>query len=115
MLASVQADFESRHRHMNLVWRDHFNEAAELVPGLSNVDDSRKLLIGSYFTMEYAFASAALFNPSITLHPDQKGIGENSLRFIMSLRSTGEGHVSSIVFRTGVIGPQLLERLSSAS
>jgi predicted GH43/DUF377 family glycosyl hydrolase len=55
--------------------------------------------------MEYAVASAALFNPSIVPHPNQEGVPEGGLRFIMSLRATGEGHVSSIVFRTGVIGP----------
>lgn len=104
MLGSVKANFDSRHRHIELVWHEHFNQAAKLVPSLGGVSDSRKLLIGSYFTMEYAFASAALFNPSITMHPDQSGISEESLRFIMSLRATGEGHVSSIVFRTGVIG-----------
>jgi predicted GH43/DUF377 family glycosyl hydrolase len=105
MMDNVEAEFYSRHRRMDLVLQEHFNQAAKLVPGLNDLDDSRKLLIGAYFTMEYAFASAALFNPSITQHPDQTGIGEDCLRFIMSLRSTGEGHVSSIVFRTGVLGP----------
>jgi predicted GH43/DUF377 family glycosyl hydrolase len=104
-LSSVQADFQSRHRHLDLVWHEHFVKAAKLATDLGDLDDARKLLIGSYFTMEYAFASAAIFNPSICRHPDQSGVGEDSLRFIMSLRATGEGHVSSIVFRTGVIGP----------
>ncbi len=60
-------------------------------------------LIGAYFTKEYSIESAALFNPSIVPHPDQSHMKKGSLRFIMSLRATGEGHVSSIVFRSGVL------------
>jgi predicted GH43/DUF377 family glycosyl hydrolase len=60
-------------------------------------------LIGAYFTMEYSVESAALFNPSIVLHPDQSHLDKGNLRFIMSLRAIGEGHVSSIVFRSGVL------------
>jgi len=60
-------------------------------------------LIGAYFTKEYAIESAALFNPSIVLHPDQTHLEKGSLRFVMSLRATGEGHVSSIVFRSGIL------------
>jgi predicted GH43/DUF377 family glycosyl hydrolase len=65
------------------------------------------VLIGSYFLAEYSLEAAALFNPSIVPHPDQTGLGDGSLRFILSLRATGEGHVSSITFRTGVIHPDL--------
>jgi hypothetical protein len=53
--------------------------------------------------MEYSIESAALFNPSIVPHPDQSHLKKGSLRFIMSLRATGEGHISSIVFRSGVL------------
>jgi hypothetical protein len=60
-------------------------------------------LIGAYFTKEYSIESAALFNPSIVAHPDQSHLKKGSLRFIMSLRATGEGHISSIVFRSGVL------------
>jgi predicted GH43/DUF377 family glycosyl hydrolase len=63
----------------------------------------RQLLIGSYFLAEYSLESAALFNPSIVEHPDQTGLPPGSLRFLLSLRATGEGHVSSITFRTGVV------------
>ena len=63
----------------------------------------RKLLIGAYFTSEYSLECAALFNPSLVVHPDQSGLTEDSLRFVMSLRAVGEGHVSSIAFREGVI------------
>src|SRR5205823_4760737 len=61
----------------------------------------RRLLIGSYFTQEYALESAALFNPSMVWHPDQSGLPAGSRRFILSLRATGEGHISSITFRSG--------------
>ncbi|WP_198027647.1 glycoside hydrolase family 130 protein [Seonamhaeicola sp. S2-3] len=63
----------------------------------------KKMLIGAYFTMEYSVESAALFNPSIVKHPNQTGLKNGELRFIMSLRATGEGHISSIVFRSGII------------
>ena len=69
----------------------------------TTADPNRRLLIGSYFTMEYSIESAALFNPSIVPHINQRNLPEGAVRFIMSLRATGEGHVSSIVFRTGVI------------
>jgi predicted GH43/DUF377 family glycosyl hydrolase len=62
-------------------------------------------LIGSYFLTEYSLESAALFNPSIVPHPDQTGLPSEALRFVLSLRATGEGHVSSITFRTGIIHP----------
>ena len=61
------------------------------------------MLIGALFSGEYALESAALFNPSIVPHPDQSGAPDGGLRFIMSLRATGEGHISSIEFRTGSI------------
>ena len=67
------------------------------------MSESRRLLIGSYFTQEYALESAALFNPSMVWHPDQSGLPAGSRRFIVSLRATGEGHISSITFRSGVI------------
>ncbi|MDA3853604.1 MAG: glycoside hydrolase family 130 protein, partial [Bacteroidales bacterium] len=70
---------------------------------VEEVSHTKQMLIGAYFTMEYALESAALFNPSIMPHPDQSGVPEGGLRLIMSLRATGEGHISSIVFRSGII------------
>ena len=64
------------------------------------------MLIGAYFTHEYSPESAALFNPSIVPHPDQSGLPKGALRFILSLRATGEGHISSITFRTGTVSAQ---------
>jgi predicted GH43/DUF377 family glycosyl hydrolase len=65
------------------------------------VSPSQTLLVGSYFTEEYSFEAAALFNPSIVAHPDQSGVAPGAIRFLMSLRAIGEGHISSITFRTG--------------
>ena len=70
-----------------------------------DISEQRRLLIGSYFLAEYSLESAALFNPSIVPHPDQTDLPPGTLRFILSLRATGEGHISSITFRTGIIHP----------
>ena len=108
ILAQVFRDFQSRHKDIRAVFEEHCERAAKLtgrpvsIKG-GGISQARRLLIGAYFTMEYAVQSAALFNPSIVPHIDQSGIPEGSVRFVMSLRATGEGHISSIVFRTGVI------------
>ncbi|MEP3834952.1 MAG: glycosidase, partial [Rhodopirellula bahusiensis] len=106
VLRQVETQFASRRCWFEAELRSHFEQAVAMVPQRRDLDPTKQLLAGAYFTMEYAFASAALFNPSIVSHPDQTGIAEDSLRFVMSLRATGEGHISSIVFRTGVIGPR---------
>ena len=67
------------------------------------LSEKRKLLLGALFSGEYALESAAIFNPSMVAHPDQSGIAQGAVRFLMSLRATGEGHISSIEFRTGLI------------
>ena len=67
------------------------------------ISEQRQLLMGAYFVCEFSLESAALFNPSIVLHTDQSGLPPGALRFILSLRATGEGHISSITFRTGII------------
>src|SRR4029077_677195 len=67
------------------------------------VSQPRQMLIGAYFTQEYSLESAALFNPSMVWHPDQSGLPSGSKRFVLSLRATGEGHISSITFRSGAI------------
>ena len=82
---------------------------------MRRVSEQRRLLIGSYFLAEYSLESAALFNPSIVPHPDQTGLPPGALRFILSLRATGEGHISSITFRTGIIhADQRIEVLTPA-
>ena len=103
LLDQVLADFAPRHRNIELAFRRHFDKIKHHVADVASMSEARRLLLGSYFTMEYSIESAALFNPSIVPHPDQSGLEPGQLRFIMSLRATGEGHVSSIVFRTGVV------------
>jgi predicted GH43/DUF377 family glycosyl hydrolase len=102
-LAGVTTDFGGRHLDMHAVWRRHFKLVKMHVPEEVQLSETRQLYIGALFSGEYALESAALFNPSIVPHPDQSALGEGDLRFIMSLRATGEGHISSIEFRTGVI------------
>ncbi|HUX53567.1 MAG TPA: glycoside hydrolase family 130 protein [Williamwhitmania sp.] len=106
-LSQVMRDYSLRHRNVTAIFERHFNNIAHLFAQVKTNPDSldynRKLLIGAYFTMEYAVDSAALFNPSIVEHPDQSGIRLGETRVIISLRATGEGHISSIVFRTGIL------------
>lgn len=95
--------FSQRHRKIQEIFEEHYAIAASRIGQGEELSEGRRQLIGSYLTMEYSISSAALFNPSIVPHMDQSGLDAGSLRFIMSLRATGEGHVSSIVFRTGVL------------
>src|SRR3546814_15952448 len=71
----------------------------------SAISPIKRRLIGAYFCHEYSYAAAALMNPSIVLHPDQSGLDRDQLRFVMSMRAVGEGHISSIAFREGIAGP----------
>ncbi len=104
-LANVTRDFEERHRDIEAVFDDTAQGVFRRVQIDTVLSNSRRLLLGAYFTMEYSIESAALFNPSIVPHVDQSGLPDGACRFIMSLRATGEGHISSIVFRTGEIDP----------
>ncbi|MBN1308946.1 MAG: glycoside hydrolase family 130 protein [Chitinispirillaceae bacterium] len=101
-LRSVVARFSRRHLRTEEVLLSHYESVKSFFDTDYDVSDARKLLIGAYFTQEYAFEAVALFNPSMVPHPDQTGLPAGSIRFIMSLRATGEGHISSITFRTGV-------------
>ena len=103
LLAQVMVDFSDRHRDISAVFARHLNRVKEYIADDTVISETKKTLIGAYFTMEYSIESAALFNPSIVPHPDQSNLKNRSLRFIMSLRATGEGHLSSIVFRSGVL------------
>jgi len=103
LLEEVMRDFASRHKGMENVLAEHYERVAGYLDDDAEVSPTRQLLIGAYFTMEYSIESAALFNPSIVPHPDQTNLPEGARRFVISLRATGEGHISSIVFRTGVI------------
>ncbi len=102
-LNQVFSLFRERHKDLRTVFIEHFELVAELADYTGDLDENRRLLVGSYFTMEYSLEAAALFNPSIVKHPCQDGLEPNACRFVMSLRATGEGHISSVVFRTGTI------------
>lgn len=103
LLYSIIEDFEYRHNDVRNVFKKHYLQSQDFIPKQAKLSEERKLLIGSFFTREYSIEAAALFNPSIVPHPDQKGLSSGELRFILSLRATGEGHISSIVFRSGII------------
>jgi predicted GH43/DUF377 family glycosyl hydrolase len=101
--ASILRRFEGRHGSFRQMLERQFDALAAHLPDPAAVSAERRLLIGAYFTHEYAVEAAALFNPSIVPAPDQSGLASGSLRFVMSLRAVGEGHLSSIEFRTGVL------------
>jgi predicted GH43/DUF377 family glycosyl hydrolase len=103
LLADVDRWFRAKHPDLIDVLTEHFEQVRDFVPEMSSLSRERQLLIGACFTMEYAIEAVALFNPSIVPALHQEGRAPGSLRFLMSLRATGEGHVSSIVFRVGVI------------
>lgn len=106
-LKQTLRDYSMRHRNISKIFENHFNRVAHLLSHLNKdpdaIDYSKKILIGSYFTMEYSIESAAFFNPSMVEHPDQTEINTGAKRVIISFRATGEGHISSIVFRTGIL------------
>jgi len=102
-LDDVLPRFDGRHRDLAGIFGRHAGELTDrLSPGTA-ISDQRMLLLGAFFTSEYAIEGAALCNPSIVAHPDQTDLAPGSLRFVMSVRGIGEGHRSSIGFRTGVI------------
>jgi len=103
LLEAVIQDFSGRHRNFRETLQKNFDRIAEHAPKSVSLSSEKQLLLGAYFTAEYSVEAAALFNPSIVPHPDQKGVPKGSQRFVMSFRATGEGHVSSIEFRSGLI------------
>lgn len=102
VLAQVIQTFKPRHEDLRPRFIDHFERACTPLGLDGSIVGTQRLLIGAYFTMEYAYASAALFNPSMIRAIDQSGTNGQT-RFIMSLRAVGEGHISSVVFRTGLL------------
>ena len=104
LLEKVMREFRDRHQRTREFFLQRFEQVRKHALTDQPLSESRRLLIGSYFTQEYALESAALFNPSMVWHPDQSGLADGSRRFILSLaRATGEGRISSITFRSGVI------------
>ena len=103
LLERVETEFGRKHRNIRDIFLEHYEAVRGLVPSGTATSEDRQILIGAYFTMEYSVESAALFNPSMVPARNQSDLPEGSTRFAMSLRATGEGHVSSIVFLRGVI------------
>jgi predicted GH43/DUF377 family glycosyl hydrolase len=103
-LGVVLRDFADRHWQIEKVFADRFDEIHPKL-GLEGLALKRetRLLIGAYFCHEYSYAAAALMNPSVVRHPDQSGLQEGSIRILLSLRAVGEGHISTIAFREGII------------
>jgi predicted GH43/DUF377 family glycosyl hydrolase len=104
-LENVLREFGDRHRNIREIFSTHFRKVQDQYgTNLLHFSANKQLLLGAFFTKEYSIQAAALFNPSIVAHPDQQGLNPGEKRFIMSLRATGEGHISSILFRTGTVG-----------
>ena len=100
-LQAVERDFTGRHRDLREEFASHFRAVSHLVD--HEVSPERQLLIGAYLTQEYAIEGAAYFNPSIVPHPDEPDAELGNLRFIMSVRAVGEGHISTVVLRSGLV------------
>jgi hypothetical protein len=102
-LDQVRAAFAERHEHLEEVLQRGFDDVSHRVPTPTDLAPDVQRLIGAYFVHEYSIEAAALTNPSLVAAPDQSGLPPGSVRFIASLRAVGEGHISSIEFRTGVL------------
>jgi predicted GH43/DUF377 family glycosyl hydrolase len=102
-LADVLENFQGRHRNLLDKFETRAAEMEEAFAPHARFTTEQRRLVGAYFLHEYSFEAAALFNPSIVAHPDQTDAPEGGLRFILSLRAVGEGHVSSLTFRSGTV------------
>jgi len=104
-LTGVTASLDENHRDVDTTLLRRFGELADRIQAAASLSPEQQRLIGAYFSQEYAYEAAALFNPSAVPHPDQSGLADGAVRFVLSLRGVGEGHVSSVTFRTGVWTP----------
>ncbi len=104
-LTGVTASLDENHRDVDATLLRRFGEMADRIPCAASLSPEQQRLIGAYFSQEYAYEAAALFNPSAVPHPDQTGLPDGAIRFVLSLRGVGEGHVSSVTFRTGTWSP----------
>ena len=102
-LADVLENFAGRHRNLLETFELRADEMEQALAAHGTFSEIQRQLVGAYFLHEYSFEASALFNPSIVPHPDQSGTPAGSLRFILSLRAVGEGHVSSLTFRAGTV------------
>ena len=105
VLSRVSDRYTTRHRDLPGVLEANYARIAHRVPDDVVLSDARRSLVGAWFTHEYSVEAAALFNPSAVAHPDQSGLEPGWTRFVLSLRAVGEGHLSSVEFRSGVVGP----------
>src|SRR5260370_9863897 len=103
LLDGVSAEFSQRHQQIRTLFLQRFEQIRESLGTVEEVSEQRRLLIGSYFLAEYSLESAALFNPSILPHPDQTSLPAGALPLVLSLRATGEGHLSSVTFRAATV------------
>ncbi|MGO9238176.1 MAG: glycoside hydrolase family 130 protein [Methylocella sp.] len=102
-LADVLENFEGRHRNLLEIFEARADEMESAFAAHASFSKIQRQLVGAYFLHEYSFEASALFNPSIVSHPDQSGAPQGGSRFMLSLRAVGEGHVSSLTFRSGSI------------
>lgn len=100
-LALITQSLDERHRDVDALLLRRFDEVAATLPDQRKTSADQRRLIGAYFSEEYSYEAAALFNPSAVFAPDQREAPEGGVRFVLSLRGIGEGHVSSVAFRTG--------------
>jgi len=103
LVAKLERDFQPIHPNIDDVFLEHYEAVKHHIPVNGPISDGRRRFIGASFTMEYAIECAALFNPSMVPAIEQANVPPGSVRFVMSLRATGEGHISSIVFRRGLV------------
>jgi len=105
-LAEVLDNFQGRHRNLLATFEARADEMEEALVEHASFSQDQRRLMGAYFLHEYSFEAAALFNPSIVPHPDQSGVPAGGVRFVLSLRAVGEGHISSLTFRSGLISAE---------
>ncbi len=105
-LSEVLENFQGRHRNLLETFEARADEMEEALVAHAQFSRDQRRLLGAYFLHEYSFEAAALFNPSIVAHPDQTGAPEGGVRFVLSLRAVGEGHVSSLTFRSGYVSAE---------
>ena len=103
LYSEIKYSFSFRHRNFEYYLKLNFKKVQPVLPRDQEISELRSLVMGAYFSKEYSIQAAALFNPSMVVHPNQNGLKEGEKRFIISLRSVGEGHISSIEFRSGIV------------
>jgi predicted GH43/DUF377 family glycosyl hydrolase len=118
LLMETNSHFSHRHKNIEKIYLDNYKVFEDQYSSFPELNDVKKLLLGAMLTKEYSIQSAALFNPSMVPHPDQSGLKNGQKRFVISLRSVGEGHISSIEFRSGIVdekGNLSLDEISTYS